>query len=53
MPDISFKSGRIDCEDSPYTDEIFDFPGATMGREEMFEYFEDHFGFNATWVRKK
>ena len=45
MPDLTFKWGRTDCDDSPYTDEEYEFPEGTMTRSEMFTYFEDHFGY--------
>jgi len=50
FPDIDFKYGRVDCATSPDTTEVFDFPGAAMGRDEMFAWFKDHFGFNSTQV---
>ena len=45
MPDLTFKWGRTDCDDSPYTDDEYTFPEGTMTRSEMMEYFSDHFGY--------
>ena len=50
MPDLTFKWGRTDCDDSPYTDEEFEFPEGTMTRSEMMTYFEDHFGYTGKEV---
>ena len=50
MPDLTFKWGRTDCDDSPYTDDEFEFPDATMTRSEMMTYFEDHFGYTGKEV---
>ena len=45
MPDLTFKWGRTDCDDSPYTTDTNTFPEGTMTRSEMMDYFEDHFGY--------
>ena len=50
MPDLTFKWGRTDCDDSPYTDEEFEFPEGTMTRSDMMTYFEDHFGYTGKEV---
>ena len=50
MPDPTFKWGRTDCDDSPSTDEEFEFPEGTMTRSEMMTYFEDHFGYTGKEV---
>merc|ERR1711881_587221 len=36
-------AGRQDCPTSPATDEIFEFPGPTMTRDEMMSWFAEDF----------
>ena len=51
MQEITFKYGRQDCETSPNTDEVFDFPSGSMDRTELMEYFSNHFGYTSSEVR--
>ena len=52
MPDadITFKWGRIDCDMSPSTDDVYEFPEPTMNRTEMMDYFSENFAMNETEV---
>ena len=43
---MTFQWGREDCETSPYTDEEWTFPKATMGSQEMFDYFATNFSYS-------
>ena len=51
MQEIPFKYGRQDCETSPNTDEVFDFPSGSMDRTELMQYFSNHFGYTSSEVR--
>lgn len=41
--DLTFKWGREDCDTSPYTEDVHEFPEPTMSRSEMMAYFSTHF----------
>ena len=45
-----FKHGRVDCPTSPTTTEMHKFPEPTMFGKEMFQYFQDMFGFTRAEV---
>ncbi len=44
---FTFRTGREDCADSPYSDATLEFPSPTMTGEDMFGYYarEDGPGF--------
>ena len=39
----TFEFGRIDCDTTPYTGEIFNFPSPQMTHIEMMDWFRNHF----------
>ena len=45
VPDITFQYGRVDCDTSPTTTEVFEFPTVESNGTTMFSYFSDHFGY--------
>ena len=47
LPEIVFKSGRVDCAESPDDDQEFEYPNGAMDHDSMFAYMESHFGYNA------
>ena len=47
LPEIVFRSGRIDCSESPDDDQEFEYPSGDMDHDSMFSYMESHFGYNA------
>ena len=49
-PGIVFKWGREDCTTSPTTAELHIFPGATMSRSAMMNYFSTNYGFDENEV---
>ena len=50
LPEITFRHGREDCSTSPDDEEEWDFPDGAMEHDHMFEYMEEHFGYNANQV---
>ena len=49
---MTFRWGRRDCNTSPFTSEIHEFPEATMNGTMMFKYFKDHYKFTKREVKK-
>ena len=47
LPEIVFKSGRVDCAVSQDDDQEFEYPNGAMDHDSMFAYMESHFGYNA------
>ena len=45
-----FKWGRTDCDDSPSTSEVHEFPEPTMDRSSMMDYFSEHYEMNENEV---
>ena len=48
-----FRWGRADCDNSPSTTDVHEFPKATMDRTSMMNYFADHYGMNENEVGAK
>lgn len=49
-PNFDYLWGRQDCDSSPLTGKMNTFPSPAMSSEEMFEYFNQTFGFNSQEV---
>ena len=47
LPELVFRAGRIDCNESPDDSQEFEYPEGNMDHDTMFAYFESHFGYNA------
>ena len=45
-----FRWGRTDCDDSPSTSEVHEFPEPTMDRSSMMDYFSEHYDMNENEV---
>ena len=45
-----FRWGRTDCDDSPSTSEVHEFPEPTMNRSSMMNYFSEHYDMNENEV---
>ena len=51
VPDITFQYGRKDCETSPSTTDVNEFPDSSWDRDTMLAYFSDHFGYTTDEVQ--
>ena len=47
LPEIIFRTGRVDCAESPYDLQEFEYPEGNMDHDTMFSYMESHFGYTA------
>ena len=45
-----FRWGRTDCDDSPSTSDVHEFPEPTMDRSSMMNYFSEHYDMNENEV---
>jgi predicted enzyme related to lactoylglutathione lyase len=43
---ISFQTGRVDCDSAPYTDDDVELPGPNMDYEELISFYAERFGMD-------
>ena len=41
-----FHTGRVDCQTSPWTNDLWEFPSALGDNEHIVDFFNDQFGFD-------
>ena len=42
----SYQQGRVDCDTSPYTTNVVDYPSGIGDTDHVVSFFADQFGFN-------